>query len=517
MINKPQIIIPMSGVGKRFVDAGYYHVKPLINVGNSKLIDEAMSMFPGIDDPLFIISKDHKQRDDLYSYLKAKWPKSKISEINSHKLGPGHAIFESKNYIDTDRPSLVSYCDFSGNWDFNHFCQELRSVDSLVLTYTGFNPHMLRNTKYAYVQKNSEGLVTAIQEKSSFTDFPALEEASAGLYAFSTGALLIDALSEQIRLNGSHMGEFYISLTIIPLLAKKLKVKTFLMDKFAQFGTPEDLKDWEYLYRSINSNQNQIINDSELKRYESSIILAGGIGSRLSDFSEIPKPFIKIKGKALWKYSESAAVNSYSKYLVIRKEFVKYLEENNEDETKILELDYPTQGQADTAMYALSNLDLLPGPVTFLSCDNVISETDFEKARELLKRSDLVVWTAPDYPMSRYKPNRYSWVNIKNRMVTGFSLKNLPESFNNPSMIIGNFTFKNKELAQKLILDCFRSSERFNSEIYLDSVIQVALESGYDVSAISLDKFFAVGTEDEFNTYKYYSTFKMSRNFRFEV
>jgi NDP-sugar pyrophosphorylase family protein len=517
MIIKPQVIIPMSGVGKRFVDAGYYNLKPLINVGNSRLIDELMNMFPGIDDPLFIISKNHKQRNELYSYLKEKWPNSEISEIDSHKLGPGHAIFESKNFIDVDRPSIVSYCDFSGNWDFNLFCEELNNVDSLVLTYTGFNPHMLRNTKYAYVQKNSEGLVTAIQEKSSFTDFPVLEEASAGLYAFSTGALLLDALSEQIQSNGSHMGEFYISLTIIPLLAKKLRVKTFLMEKFAQFGTPEDLKDWEYLYRSINSPENKIINNSELKAHENSIILAGGIGSRLSDFSEIPKPFIKIKEKALWKHSESAAVKSDRRYLVIRKEFVKYIEENNENETKILELNYPTQGQADTALYALNNLDLLPGPVTFLSCDNVISEIDFEKARELLRRSDLVVWTAPEYPMSRYKPNRYSWVNTKNSKVTGFSLKNLPESFNNPSMIIGNFTFKSKEVAQKLINECFRSAERFNSEIYLDSVIQAALESGYEVSAISLDMFFAVGTEDEFKTYKYYSTFKMSRNFRFEI
>jgi hypothetical protein len=84
-------------------------------------------------------------------------------------------------------------------------------------------------------------------------------------------------------------------------------------------------------------------------------------------------------------------------------------------------------------------------------------------------------------------------------------------------MVIGNFTFKSKEVAQKLITECFRSAERFNSEIYLDSVIQVALECGYEVSAISLDKFFAVGTEDELKTYKYYSTFKMSPNFRFEI
>jgi len=514
MTNKPQVIIPMSGVGKRFVDAGYYHLKPLISVGNSRIINEVMNMFPGIDDPLFIISKDHKQSKELLQYLKAEWPRSLISEINSHKLGPGHAIFESKEFIDIDRPSIVSYCDFSGNWDFKGFCKELGSVDSLILTYTGFNPHMLRNTKYAYVQKNSDGLVTAIQEKNSFTDFPTMEEASAGLYAFSSGALLLDALDEQMRENHSHMGEFYISLTIVPLLAKNLKVKTFLMERFAQFGTPEDLKDWEYLYCTINSLETQDVNTkSQEKKNESSVILAGGIGSRLSDFSEIPKPFIKIKNKALWKHSQDAAVQSKNNYLVIRKEFKKFIDENNDLKTKIIELDQPTQGQADTALYALDNIKVLPGPLTFLSCDNFISKFDYENARNRLQNSHLVVWTAPEYPMSKYKPHKYSWVNTKNNKVTGFSLKNLPGSFNNPSMIIGNFTFINKELARKLIEECFNTAERYNSEIYLDSVIQIALESGYEVSAVNLVKFFAIGTEDELNIYNYYSNFKMSKFF----
>ena len=146
---KPQVVIPMSGIGKRFVEAGFYHLKPLIPIANSRMINEVMTMFPGIDDPLFIISKDHKQKSDLIYYLKNNWPQSKISEIPEHKLGPGHAIYESKDYIDLNRPAIVSYCDFSGDWDFVKFCKELAKVDSLILTYTGFHPHMLRNTKYA--------------------------------------------------------------------------------------------------------------------------------------------------------------------------------------------------------------------------------------------------------------------------------------------------------------------------------------------------------------------------------
>ena len=58
------------------------------------------------------------------------------------------------------------------------------------------------------------------------------EEASAGLYAFSSGDLLLEAISEQINMNYSHFGEYYISLTIVPLLKRGLRVKTFLMKKF---------------------------------------------------------------------------------------------------------------------------------------------------------------------------------------------------------------------------------------------------------------------------------------------
>jgi len=512
---KPQVIIPMSGVGKRFVEAGYYHLKPLINVGNSKIINEVMNMFPGVDDPLFIISKDHKQSKDLYKYLKEQWPKCKISEINSHKLGPGYAIFESKKYIDEERPSIVSYCDFSGNWDFDGFCETLKNVDALILTYTGFHPHMLRNTKYAYVQKNLDGLVTAIQEKQSFTDFPSSEEASAGLYAFSTGKLLLEALEEQVEMNRSHMGEFYVSLTMISLLVKNLKIRTFLMEKFAQFGTPEDLKDWEYLYRSINSTEEKNLNDNlVISDKGSAIILAGGVGSRLSDFSEKPKPFIKIKGKDLWKHSEDAVDKSKNTFLLLRKEFTKFVNVNDNFKTKILPLDYPTQGQAHSAMYALNLINISTGPLTFLSCDNIIKKRDLENAMREIQSSDLVVWTAPNYPMSKYKPDIYSWVNMDDNRVTGFALKNLPDSYDNPSMIIGNFTFKNKEIAYELINECLNSAARFNSEIYLDSVIQIALEFGHEVSAIRINDFFAVGTNDELNVYKYYSNFIMSKNFK---
>ena len=504
----------MSGVGQRFVDAGYSQIKPLIPIGNSKIIDEVMEMFPGVDDPLFIVSKDHKQNFELVAYLKNKWPNSRISQITAHKLGPGHAIYESREFIDQERPVIVSYCDFTGEWDFEEFCQELSRVDSLILTYTGFHPHMLRNTKYAYVKKNDDGYVTWIQEKNSFTDVPTSEEASAGLYAFASGELLITALSEQIEKNYSHKGEFYISLTIIPLLKLNYRVQTFLMQKFVQFGTPEDLNDWRYLYTSINNKESEKQSESlKIERVESAVILAGGVGSRLSDFSQVPKPFLRIKGKELWKFSSAAIDSASNKYLILRAEFSKYLEDKDLGEIQLITLKNPTQGQCDTARYFLDNVKANKGPITFLSCDNHINKADYENVINQLQNSDLVVWGCENYPMSKYSPSRYSWINIEKNSVDAFSLKELPNSFNTPSMVIGNFTFKNIDLAKKLIDDCFKTAHRYNSEIYLDSVIQIALELGLRVSAVNVDNFFAIGTEDELSTYNYYSGLRMSDNF----
>jgi NDP-sugar pyrophosphorylase family protein len=244
-----------------------------------------------------------------------------------------------------------------------------------------------------------------------------------------------------------------------------------------------------------------------------SVILAGGIGSRLSDFTQVPKPFIEIKGKKLWQISNLAVSNTSNKYIIIRKEFASYLE--GTDNSEVILLEKPTQGQADTARYALGKIKPNSGPLTFLSCDNVINQIDYQNAIKLLAESDLVVWTSSGYPMAKYRPNRYSWVNLGQKKVIGFSLKNLPANFSQPSMIIGNFTFKNAELAKVLINECFKSADRYSSEIYLDSVIQVALEFGYDVSAIDLERFFAIGTEDEMNTYNYYQDLKMSKNLSF--
>ena len=49
-----KIIIPMSGIGKRFLEADYKMPKPLILVDKKTIIEHICNLFPKEDDYIFV-------------------------------------------------------------------------------------------------------------------------------------------------------------------------------------------------------------------------------------------------------------------------------------------------------------------------------------------------------------------------------------------------------------------------------------------------------------------------------
>ncbi len=49
-----KVLIPMSGIGRRFLEAGYTDPKPLILVDGKPMIHHVIDLFPGETDFFFI-------------------------------------------------------------------------------------------------------------------------------------------------------------------------------------------------------------------------------------------------------------------------------------------------------------------------------------------------------------------------------------------------------------------------------------------------------------------------------
>ena len=245
-----QVIIPMSGVGQRFIDAGYTTIKPLIVVEDKPVIQHVLERFDSGDRYIFICNENHLQKTELESTLRSLQPAGKILSIKPHKKGPVYAVLQAKDVIDLDQPTIVNYCDFSWRWDYNDFKKTIakKNSDGCVVAYRGFHPHLLGHNLYASLRNDNNGWMDEIREKYTFTENKMDCYQSSGTYYFRDGKTLLKYFRELISNGTTVNGEYYVSQVYELMKNDNRKIYIYEIPVFLQWGTPDDLK--EYLYWS---------------------------------------------------------------------------------------------------------------------------------------------------------------------------------------------------------------------------------------------------------------------------
>lgn len=245
-----KVIIPMSGIGSRFIAAGYQDPKPLIKVHGKPIIEWVIKMFSPEDEFVFICRDEHIRNTNLASELKRIKPKGHVISIENHKRGPVYAVSKIFNQLRDDEPILISYCDYYMRWNYAGFKKAVlkSEIDGSIPCYSGFHPNLLpKKNLYAGCLKNEQNFLLEIREKFSFTEDKTKGFHSPGIYFFKDGATVKKyfqmALDEDLSLNN----EFYVSLVYQLMLRDKKKIYVYdEVDFFCQWGTPEDLD--EYLF-----------------------------------------------------------------------------------------------------------------------------------------------------------------------------------------------------------------------------------------------------------------------------
>lgn len=502
----PQLIIPMSGIGKRFQDEGYVEPKFLIKVLGKTIIQHVIQMFPTIEDIVFIVNKEHCSNPSfrLKEHLREIAPSSKIFEIDGHNKGPGWAILEASSLIDLERPIIVNYCDFNAIFDYEKLEKELASgIDGVIMTYDGFHPHMIRSQQFAYVKKNIYNEVIEIQEKKPFTNNPLLEEASTGTYGFRNGKILLDALNDQVKLNYDLNGEYYISLTYKAMLRKNLRIKTSKVKFFMQWGTPQDLSDFNYWSDTLNSLM-QKFNTEKFDSKTNKIILAAGRGNRFRNAGYVDsKALLDLNGKPIIERIIQIFGITQCTILLRRSQtdLINFLKTIN---AKLKLIENETQGQAASAYLGLQNLE--NQKLLISTCDSILIINELDDLSD--KEIDLYVFTTKLMPYSELKPEQYGWVNFDKvtNSISKIVLKAKPDNYNNWQVFSGSIMVNSSDRLSRLLEELLNSDVKVDGEFYLDSVIEVAIKSGLRVIRKEADLFISLGTPDEYQSFIYWQS-----------
>jgi bifunctional N-acetylglucosamine-1-phosphate-uridyltransferase/glucosamine-1-phosphate-acetyltransferase GlmU-like protein len=521
--NTVQIIIPMSGLGQRFINDGYETPKPLIIVDNKPIIQHVVNLFPNETNIKFICNNKHLTETNMSNILNSFCPHGKIYKVSvNERQGPVHAVSLIFDNIDDNKEVIISYCDYGTWWNYQDFLNDTRSrnADGAIVCYKGFHPHMLGTDNYAFLKENKIGdrWMSAIQEKKPFTNNRIQEYASNGTYYFKTGKIMKTYFQKLMDLQIKVNNEYYVSMVYNLLVNDNLSVNIFEIEHMLQWGTPNDLeiyKDWSTYFENIIKQPSKFIDNNNT----TTILPLAGRGNRfVKDGYNEPKPLINVSNKPMIVQAVNCIPKStYFTFICLKEHIEKYnLKQQlnkNYNNPNIVIIDKVTDGQACTCELGLNSTNFdLEQSILISACDNGVYY-NVDKYQKLVdnKNVDIIVWSFRNNPASKNNPNMYAWIDVdENDNIKNVSCKKFIKEIHDikkSHVIIGTMFFRKAKYFMEGLYKNYKENYKTNNEFYVDDVINQNIKSGLNVKVFEVDNYICWGTPNDYKTYKYWQEF----------
>jgi NDP-sugar pyrophosphorylase family protein len=231
-MNKINIVIPMAGEGKRFINAGYTTPKPLLDIDGKPIIQHIIdSMKVPNAQFVFIVRKDHCDEHQIDKKLLEIDPSAKIIIINEITQGAICTVLLAKELFDDDNPVIIKDCDQIPNWAPDHFFKfvKRKNADGAIVNIHTDLPH------FSFSRVNSYGKITETAEKSVISN-----HGSVGIYYFAKGSELIKYANQMIEKNLRVNNEFYTCPVYNQYIQDGKLILHYPIAELFQFNTPEE-------------------------------------------------------------------------------------------------------------------------------------------------------------------------------------------------------------------------------------------------------------------------------------
>jgi len=236
------LALPMAGAGSRFSKEGYAEPKPFIQVNGKNMVEQAVRCLPKTDEVIYACLKDHQA------------PGKNVVWIDEVLEGQACTTEKIVEQCDPDNSILISACDNGVFYDADKFLDLVNDEDNDIIVWTyrnNYTSHLQPNA-YSWVNCDSEGNVSSVDVKNFTGENPVNEYAITGTMFFRTKEIFHRSLESLYNNDNRTNGEFYVDSMLNEAITLGYKVKNFEIDNYICWGTPNDLKTYQYWQRFFN-------------------------------------------------------------------------------------------------------------------------------------------------------------------------------------------------------------------------------------------------------------------------
>jgi len=250
---KTNVLVPMAGLGSRFLKEGFKVPKQLINIKDRHLIDISLDCLDYKNCNLIFVVRDETVYNFHIDELLRKKFGDDIKIVILDRLTDGSvcSCLYAEDYIDNDAPLVIHTLDIEFRPVFDPSTMNDLDADGLLLTFKS------NSANYSYADVGDDGYVKRTAEKKAISS-----NACVGIYGFRKGSDFCKYAREMIAKNIRTKNEFYIAPLYNLLIDDGKKIVTSSVDKMHVFGTPDEFHFYkENVIRKIGDKPIAICSD----------------------------------------------------------------------------------------------------------------------------------------------------------------------------------------------------------------------------------------------------------------
>lgn len=224
------IVIPASGQGQRFVNAGFNKPKPFVPVDQYMIIEHMLSVIPEkFSKSLIFTEQLIKENQTVIKKLEAH---ATILPIPSITDGPLRTAFNALQRMNLVQGPIAFFnSDMVVKCDYDKFSKKLEENDGAIITF--IEPD--KDVNHWSFIKEKDGFLTDIVEKRRISD-----TASLGVYGFKSADKFLSSAQQTFAYGKKQNNEWYFSSLYNDFLEKNEEVFCMSVDKtdVISLGTP---------------------------------------------------------------------------------------------------------------------------------------------------------------------------------------------------------------------------------------------------------------------------------------
>ena len=238
-------IMPMAGLGKRFLDSEYKLPKPLIQIFKKPMFIQASKSMPKSTLNIFICNKSLLKKYKIKKFITNEYKKNfKIITVKRTTKGQANTCLLAEKLIKKNDRIFIHSCDSLIKYKVTDLNKKIKDSDAVVLTTKPNKIHLKNIKSYGWV-KTIDNNIKKITCKKKASLKPNKDYVIIGSFAFKNKKIFSKSIRGLFKSKKKINNEYYMDMVFSHALNNNYKISNFIVKSYISWGTPKELIDWE--------------------------------------------------------------------------------------------------------------------------------------------------------------------------------------------------------------------------------------------------------------------------------